>query len=103
MRLEVQCQDRQGLVRELLDLLVKRNIDLYGIEIGENYTVYLRFSSVNFDDFSGLMAEIRRTPGVSDVRRVDHMPSEQSNRALHTLINRLPDAVLITDLKGVLP
>ncbi|MBT0723058.1 transcriptional regulator TyrR [Rosenbergiella sp. S61] len=100
MRLEVQCQDRQGLVHELLNLLVKRNIDLYGIEISENYTVYLRFSSVNFDDFSGLMAEIRRTPGVSDVRRVTYMPSEQAKRALHALVNSLPEPVLCTDLKG---
>ncbi|WP_241622869.1 transcriptional regulator TyrR [Rosenbergiella australiborealis] len=100
MRLEVQCQDRQGLVRELLDLLVKRNIDLYGIEIGENYTVYLRFSSVNFDDFSGLMAEIRRTSGVSDVRRVNYMPSEQAQRALHALVNTLAEPILCTDLKG---
>ena len=100
MRLEVQCQDRQGLVRELLDLLVKRGIDLYGIEIGENYTVYLRFSSVEFDDFSGLMAEIRRTSGVSDVRRVNYMPSEQSSHALHALVNSLPYPVLCTDVKG---
>ncbi|WP_241572796.1 transcriptional regulator TyrR [Rosenbergiella nectarea] len=100
MRLEVQCQDRQGLVHELLNLLVKRNIDLYGIEIGENYTVYLRFSSVDFDDFSGLMAEIRRTQGVSDVRRVTYMPSEQAKRALHALVNSLPDPILCTDIKG---
>jgi len=33
MRLEVFCQDRIGLTRELLDLLVARNIDLRGIEI----------------------------------------------------------------------
>ena len=100
MRLEVQCQDRQGLVHELLNLLVKRNIDLYGIEIGENYTVYLRFSSVDFDDFSGLMAEIRRTPGVSDVRRVSYMPSEQAKRALDALVNSLPDPIVCTDIKG---
>jgi len=100
MRLEVQCQDRQGLVHELLNLLVKRNIDLYGIEISESYTVYLRFSSVNFDDFSGLMAAIRRTPGVVDVRRVSYMPSEQSTRALYALVNSLPDPVLCTDIKG---
>ncbi len=33
MRLEVFCEDRLGLTRELLDLLVLRGIDLRGIEI----------------------------------------------------------------------
>ncbi len=33
MRLEVFCEDRLGLTRELLDLLVLRSIDLRGIEI----------------------------------------------------------------------
>ena len=33
MRLEVFCEDRLGLTRELLDLLVLRGIDLRGIDI----------------------------------------------------------------------
>lgn len=33
MRLEITCEDRIGLTRELLDLLVLKNIDLRGIEI----------------------------------------------------------------------
>ena len=31
MRLEVFCEDRLGLTRELLDLLVLRGIDFYAV------------------------------------------------------------------------
>lgn len=43
MRLEVFCQDRIGLTRELLDLLVERGIDLRGIEIAAIGRIYLNF------------------------------------------------------------
>ena len=47
MRLEVFCEDRLGLTRELLDLLVLRGIDLRGIEIdpiGRIYSILLNWS-----------------------------------------------------------
>ncbi|HBI10172.1 MAG TPA: transcriptional regulator TyrR, partial [Franconibacter pulveris] len=70
MRLEVFCEDRLGLTRELLDLLVLRNIDLRGIEIDPVGRIYLNFAELEFSAFSNLMTEIRRIPGVTDVRKV---------------------------------
>lgn len=50
MRLEVFCEDRIGLTRELLDLLVLRSIDLRGIEIDPIGRIYLNFSQLDFED-----------------------------------------------------
>lgn len=100
MRLEVFCQDRIGLTRELLDLLVERNIDLRGIEIASIGRIYLNFSAVPFDQFSQLMAEIRRIPGVTDVRTVAFLPSEREHRALSALLVALPEPVFSIDLKS---
>lgn len=100
MRLEVFCQDRIGLTRELLDLLVERSIDLRGIEIAAIGRIYLNFSSVSFDQFSQLMAEIRRIPSVTDVRTVSYLPSEREHRALSALLVALPEPVFSIDLKG---
>ncbi|CUU24138.1 Regulatory protein TyrR [Duffyella gerundensis] len=100
MRLEVFCQDRIGLTRELLDLLVERSIDLRGIEIAPIGRIYLNFSSVAFEPFSQLMAEIRRIPGVTDVRTVSWMPSEREHRALSALLVAMPEPVLSIDMKG---
>lgn len=100
MRLEVFCQDRLGLTRELLDLLVERHIDLRGIEIARIGRIYLNFSPVEFDSFSQLMAEIRRIPGVTDVRTVAYLPSEREHRALSALLVALPEPVFSIDLKS---
>ena len=100
MRLEVFCQDRLGLTRELLDLLVERSIDLRGIEIAAIGRIYLNFSTVSFEQFSQLMAEIRRIPGVTDVRTVSYLPSEREHRALSALLVALPDPVFSIDLKS---
>ncbi len=60
MRLEVFCEDRLGLTRELLDLLVLRGIDLRGIEIDPIGRIYLNFAELEFESFSSLM--VRNTP-----------------------------------------
>ncbi|MGK3445577.1 redoxin family protein, partial [Escherichia coli] len=94
MRLEVFCEDRLGLTRELLDLLVLRGIDLRGIEIDPIGRIYLNFAELEFESFSSLMAEIRRIAGVTDVRTVPWMPSEREHLALSALLEALPEPVL---------
>ncbi|MCK8538396.1 transcriptional regulator TyrR [Yersinia ruckeri] len=100
MRLEVFCEDRIGLTRELLDLLVLRGIDLRGIEIDPIGRIYLNFTHVDFTVFQALMAEIRRITGVIDVRTVSFMPSEREHRALRALLESMPEPVFSIDLKG---
>ncbi|CDL87923.1 transcriptional regulator TyrR [Xenorhabdus cabanillasii] len=100
MRLEVTCQDRIGLTRELLDLLVLRNIDLKGIEISPERRIYLSFTQIDFNTFRLLMAEIRRINGVIDVRTVAFMPSEKEHRAMWTLLESVPEPILSIDMKG---
>ncbi|WP_340608854.1 transcriptional regulator TyrR [Xenorhabdus bharatensis] len=100
MRLEVTCQDRIGLTRELLDLLVLRNIDLKGIEISPARRIYLNFTQIDFNTFRLLMAEIRRINGVMDVRTVAFMPSEKEHRAMRALLESVPDPILSVDMKG---
>lgn len=100
MRLEVFCEDRIGLTRELLDLLAARNIDLRGIEIDTIGRIYLNFNELDFEVFRQLMAEIRRISGVTDVRTVPFMPSEREHRAMWALLESLPEPVFSIDMKG---
>lgn len=100
MRLEVTCEDRIGLTRELLDLLVLKNIDLRGIEIFPIGLIYLNFSQIDFTIFQPLMAEIRRIEGVIDVRTIAFMPSEQEHKAMWTLLESVPVPVFSINTKG---
>ncbi|MBT0323487.1 sigma 54-interacting transcriptional regulator, partial [Vibrio campbellii] len=100
MRLEVFCEDRLGLTRELLDILASKSIDLRGIEIDISGIIYLNCPDIDFDTFSELMAEIRRIPGVKDVRKIQFMPMERHNTELLSLVDNLPEPVFAIDLKG---
>lgn len=100
VRLEVQCKDRLGLTRELLDILASQNIDLRDIEINKAGLIYLNFPEVAFDEFSQLMAKIRRIEGVIDVRKIPFLPSERRNMELLAVLSTLPDPVFAINLKG---
>ncbi|WP_114767081.1 transcriptional regulator TyrR [Vibrio rhodolitus] len=100
MRLEVLCEDRLGLTRELLNILASRNLDLRGIEIDISGIIYLNCPDIDFDTFSELMAEIRRISGVKDVRKIQFMPMERHNTELISLLNNLPEPVVAIDLRG---
>ncbi|MDO2948865.1 transcriptional regulator TyrR [Aeromonas simiae] len=100
MRLEVSCEDRLGLTRELLDRLVERNIDLRGIEIDTTGIIYLNFPELDFADFQHLMPEIRRIPGVYDVKTIPFMPSEREHHEIRALLKALPDLIFSLDARG---
>ncbi|CAH0533773.1 Transcriptional regulatory protein TyrR [Vibrio stylophorae] len=100
MRLEVFCEDRLGLARELLELLATQAIDLRGIEIDPVGIIYLNFPEIEFDPFSQLMAQIRLIPGVKDVRKIQAMPSEREHQEMRALLQTLPDPVFSLNLKG---
>lgn len=48
MRLQVTCEDRLGLTRELLAQLEDNRIDLRGIEIDVAGIIYLHLPDVDF-------------------------------------------------------
>ncbi|MFD1008761.1 transcriptional regulator TyrR [Oceanisphaera ostreae] len=100
MRLKVTCEDRLGLTRELLDILVEHHIDLRGIEIDISGIIYLNFPTLDFAALQHLLPAIRRTPGVFDVKTIACMPSEQEHNATRALLKVLPDAVVAIDMQG---
>ena len=101
MRLEIQCEDRIGMVREVLDLFVPHQIDIRLIEADTmRHCIYCGFPDIDFAQLQQLLGELRRLDGVQDVKRVVFTPSEREHNALHTLLEALPDGVIAVDLKG---
>ncbi|WP_413112210.1 transcriptional regulator TyrR [Thaumasiovibrio sp. DFM-14] len=100
MRLEVQCEDRLGLTRELLDILAEKEIDLRGIEIDTSGIIFLNCPEIEFEAFSKLMSQIRLIDGVIDVRKIQFMPGEREHKELKALLGSLPDPVFSVDLNG---
>ena len=100
MRLQVFCEDRVGMTRELLDILTSQQIDLRGIEIDRIGIIYLNCPEIEFEQFSQLMSQIRQLDGVTDVRKIQFMPSEREHKELKALLETLPDPFFSINLQG---
>ncbi|MED5524076.1 transcriptional regulator TyrR [Gallaecimonas pentaromativorans] len=100
MRLEIFCEDRPGIAREVLDILAERHIDLRGIEVDPVGKMYLHLPDLSFDELKTLLPAIRRIKGVEDVRTTAFMPTERDHYELATLLQTLPDPVISVDNKG---
>lgn len=100
MRLQVFCEDRLGITRELLDILSSRKIDLRGIEIDRVGIIYLNCPEIEFEQFSQLMSQIRQLDGVTDVRKIQFMPTEREHKELKALLEALPDPFFSISLQG---
>lgn len=103
MRLEIQCEDRIGMVREVLDIFVPHHIDIRLIEADtKHHCIYCGFPDITFATLQQLLGELRRLEGVEDVKRVMFTPSEREHNSLYTLLEALPDGVIAVDLKGTI-
>ncbi len=101
MRLQIACQDRMGLAKEVLNILVEHGIDLKGIEFDQvTKCLYVAFPQVEFESFQQVMASIRRVDGVTDVKTTNFLPYEREHNELVTLLRILPDGVISIDSKG---
>ncbi len=100
MRLQILCENRLGITREILDILVNFEIDIRGIEIVPYVGVFLSFPALEFSALQAVMPKLRRIQGVTDVSLIPFMPIEQERHALTTLVQVLPEPVLSMDAKG---
>ncbi|MGB0783402.1 MAG: TyrR/PhhR family helix-turn-helix DNA-binding protein [Marinomonas sp.] len=101
MRVEIQCEDRIGMVREALDLFIPHGIDMRLVEVDtKRRCIYCGFPDIPFSKLQQLLADLRRLESVEDVKIVMFTPSEREHNALYTLLEALPDGVISVDLKG---
>ncbi|MGO2355971.1 MAG: TyrR/PhhR family helix-turn-helix DNA-binding protein [Marinomonas foliarum] len=101
MRVEIQCEDRIGMVREALDLFIPHGIDMRLVEVDtKRRCIYCGFPDIPFPKLQQLLADIRRLESVEDVKTVMFTPSEREHNAIYTLLEALPDGVMSVDLKG---
>ena len=101
MRLQIACQDRMGLAKEVLNILVGYDIDLKGIEFDKvSRCLYVAFPQIEFEAFQQVMADIRRVDGVTDVKTTKFLPYEREHNELATLLRILPDGVISIDNRG---
>lgn len=100
MRLEIICRDRVGIVQEVLNIFVERQIDLRGIELQHSGKIFINIPDLDFSELQTFMPQLRLIVGVLDVKTTAFMPSEREHNELATLIRTFPDPFVSIDAKG---
>ena len=100
MRLELICEDRVGISREILDCFLAKQINLSALEIQQPDRIFIKSTDLVFTELQELMTSLRLVSGVCDVKTVSFLPSELERQEIHTLVSNLPDIIFSVDIKG---
>lgn len=101
MRLEITCEDRVGIAKEVLGIFVEQEINLKGIDaITQTGQIYVHIPDLEFSQLQTFMPQLRLLNGVIDVKTTAYMPSERERNVLETIVRTLPDPLISIDAKG---
>jgi len=102
MRIKVHCQNRVGILRDILELLVAYGVNVSGGEVGGEHgdAIYLRCPNLINLQFQALVPKFETIAGVFGVKRVGLMPSERRHMELNALLGALEFPVLSIDMGG---
>ncbi|TDV63313.1 sigma-54-dependent transcriptional regulator [Pseudomonas sp. LP_7_YM] len=104
MRIKVHCQNRVGILRDILQLLVAYGVNVSSGEVGGEHgdAIYLRCPNLINLQFQSLVPKFATIPGVFGVKRVGLMPSERRHMELNALLGALEFPVLSIDMSGAI-
>ena len=104
MRIKVHCQNRVGILRDILNLLVEYGVNVARGEVGgeQGNAIYLHCPNLINLQFQSLRAKLEALPGVFGVKRVGLMPSERRHLELNALLGALEFPVLSIDMGGAI-
>ena len=96
MRIKILCQNRVGILRDMLNLLVDYGINVARGEVGgeQGNAVYLHCPNLMNLQLQALRPKIEALPGVFELRKVSLMPSERHSLELNALLGALEFPVL---------
>ncbi|MDH0300365.1 MULTISPECIES: sigma-54-dependent transcriptional regulator [unclassified Pseudomonas] len=102
MRIKVHCQNRIGILRDILNLLVEYGINVLRGEVGGDHgnAIYLHCPNLINLQFQALRPKFESIAGVFGVKRVGLMPSERRHMELNALLGALDFPVLSIDMGG---
>ncbi|USZ48233.1 sigma-54-dependent transcriptional regulator [Halomonas sp. DN3] len=102
MRLRVHCQNRVGILRDIVALLADYGVNVARGEVGGEHgnAIYLHVPQLLHAQLATLKPSLEQVSGVFGVRRVSLMPSERHQLELEALLSSLSDPVMSIDMEG---
>lgn len=102
MRLKFHCQNRIGILRDIVLPFADYGLNVARGEVGgdQGNAIYLFVPNLLNAQFSTLKPALESLPGVFSVKRVSLMPSERRHLELDALLSSLSDPVMSIDMQG---
>ena len=102
MRLRFHCQNRVGILRDIVAHFADYGLNVARGEVGgeQGNAIYLHVPHLLNAQLVTLKPELEAVPGVFAVRRVGLMPSERRHLELDALLSSLTDPVMSIDMEG---
>ncbi|MBY5968945.1 sigma-54-dependent transcriptional regulator [Halomonas denitrificans] len=102
MRLRVHCQNRVGILRDIVSLLADYGANVARGEVGgeRGNAIYLHVPLLLNAQWVTLKPRLEDVSGVFGVRKVSLMPSERHQLELEALLSSLTDPVMSIDMEG---
>ncbi|MCU1716988.1 sigma-54-dependent transcriptional regulator [Pseudomonas sp. 5P_3.1_Bac2] len=102
MRIKVLCQNRVGILRDILNLLVDYGVNVARGEVGgeQGNAIYLHCPNLVNLQLQALQPKFAAIAGVFALKRVGLMPSERKHLELNALLSGLDFPVLSIDMAG---
>lgn len=98
MRLDIFSEDRLGITKEMLSVIVKRGWNVAAIEMYTHHTfVHISDKGISLGAIKSALMVI---PGIRDVIEVQLLPGEERRKHLDALLSKLPDPILDIDSEG---
>ncbi|OOV86789.1 sigma-54-dependent transcriptional regulator [Oceanospirillum linum] len=102
MRLEIVCQNRVGIMRDILEVFVEFRINVVRAEAGDDKgsAIYLYMPSMLNMQLQSVRTRLEKIAGVQKIRRISLIPSERRHYELDILLQSLDLPVLSVDIDG---
>lgn len=102
MRLEIICQNRVGIMRDILEVFVEFRINVVRAEAGgdKGNAIYLYMPSMLNMQLQSVRSRLEKISGVQKIRRINLIPSERRHYELDILLQSLELPVLSVDIDG---
>ncbi|SFH16907.1 sigma-54-dependent transcriptional regulator [Modicisalibacter xianhensis] len=102
MRLKFHCQNRIGILRDIVAHFADYGLNVSRGEVGgdQGNTIYLFVPNLLNAQLATLRPRLEAVPGVFSVKRVSLMPSERRHLELDALLSSLSDPVMSIDMDG---
>ena len=102
MRLRFHCQNRIGILRDIVGHFADYGLNVARGEVGGEHgnAIYLHVPNLLNAQLATLRPDLEKVPGVFGLRRVSLMPSERRHLELDALLSSLTDPVMSIDMEG---